>query len=228
MDINTNHQPCVYVESCGFLRIFGIDKYTHMSINVTHRYPLPRSVGTHFFDAYFGSYQPPGHTSKGGRTMLITTGYPLAIKRGLRVIAASFFIFYAVAGCSSSKEVNYTPPEGSGGPAINHFSFSKMIVDGKEFTDVDVAIPSNGKPGVWQIGKVHVVDAADIELVISVDTRVLIIGTGANGVSEVRGDAIAKANANGVEVHVLDTAEAVKLFNKLPKVGLAAVFHTGC
>ncbi len=154
--------------------------------------------------------------------------YCPAIENKLIAITAFLIILLVVSGCSSSKEVNYTPPEGSDGPAINHFSFSKMIVDGKEFTDMDVAIFSNGNVEAWQIGQVHVVDAVDIDMMIGTDTRVLIIGTGTNGVSEVTEDAIASAKAKGVEVHVHDTAEAVKLFNKLPKIGMAAVFHTGC
>lgn len=160
--------------------------------------------------------------------MLTTAGYTPAIKRRLVAISVSFLVFIVVAGCSSSKEVNYTPPDGSRGPAINHFSFSKMVVDGKDFTDVDVAISSDGKVRAWQIRKVHVVDTADIDALINADTRVLIIGTGANGVTEVREGALTRAKENGVEVHVLDTAEAVMLFNKQPKEGLAAAFHTGC
>ncbi len=155
-------------------------------------------------------------------------GYTPAIKHRLMVLAVAFLVFIVVAGCSSSKEVNYTPPDGSRGPAINHFSFSKMVVDGKEFSDVDVAISSGGQARAWQIGKVHMVDAVDIKALIDADTRVLVIGTGTNGVTEVREDALAKAKANGVEVHVLDTAGAVMLYNKLPKEGLAAAFHTGC
>lgn len=133
-----------------------------------------------------------------------------------------------LSACGPSKEVNYTPPEGSAGPAINHFSFSKMVVDGQEFNEMDIAISSGGKVAPWQIGSVHVVAPADIDALIGPDTRVLIIGTGANGVTKVRADALAGARAKGVEVHVLDTAAAVKLFNSMPKKGLAAAFHTGC
>lgn len=132
------------------------------------------------------------------------------------------------AACSPSKEVNYIPPEGSPGPVIHHFSFSKMIVDGKTCNEMDITISSDGKVAPWQIGTVHVVAPADIEALIDPSTRVLIIGTGANGVSAVGADALSRAKAKGVKVHVLDTAEAVKLFNKMPKKGLAAAFHTGC
>ncbi len=146
----------------------------------------------------------------------------------LVMMVVVLFIGCLAAACSSSKEVNYTPPDGSAGPAINHFSFSKMIIDGQEFNEMDIAISSDGKVAPWQIGTVHVVTPADIETLIGPSTRELIIGTGANGVSEVRADALAHANAKGVKVHVLDTAAAVKLFNTMPKEGLAAAFHTGC
>ena len=154
--------------------------------------------------------------------------YNSAIKKELIAITVLLIIVLAIVGCSSSKEVNYTPPEGSDGPAINHFSFSKMVVDGKEFTDMDVAIFPDGNVGVWQIRQVHVVTAVDIEMMIGADTRVLIIGTGTSGVSEVTEEAIAFIKAKGVDVHVLETPEAVELFNSLKKVGMTAVFHTGC
>ena len=133
-----------------------------------------------------------------------------------------------VISCSSSKEVNYTPPDGSRGPAINHFSFSRMVVDGKEYNDMDIVILSNGKVEPWQIGKVHEVAPADMEALIGPSTRVLIIGTGANGVTVVGPDALERAAESGVQLHVLDTTAAVNMFNGHSKDGLAAAFHTGC
>ena len=47
--------------------------------------------------------------------------------------------------------MNYTPPVGSSDTAITHFSFAKMIVDEKEFRDVDVAIGLDGKARPWRM-----------------------------------------------------------------------------
>ncbi|MCP3954164.1 MAG: hypothetical protein GY697_18400 [Desulfobacterales bacterium] len=160
--------------------------------------------------------------------MRTVAGFPRFASPTLLVLAAALLAGCFVAACSPAKEVNYTPPGGSTGPAINHFSFSKMIVDGKEFNEMDIVISSDGKVAPWQIGTVHVVVPADIEALINPSTRVLIIGTGANGVSKVEASALARAEAKGVKVHVLDTVEAVKLFNGMPKEGLVAAFHTGC
>ena len=149
-----------------------------------------------------------------------------SLKLAVRVVA--LLSGCLIVACSPSKEVNYTPPDGSTGPVINHFSFSKIVVDGREYSEMDIFVSSDGKVAPWQIGQVHVVTPEDIDGLIGPATRVLIIGTGANGVTVVAAAALARAESRGVKVHVLDTAAAVKLFNETPKEGLAAAFHTGC
>jgi len=130
-------------------------------------------------------------------------------------------------GCTS-KEVNYTPEAGHSGTVISHFSFSRMVIDGKEYNEVDVVIGSDGKIGTWQVGSVHIVDAAEIQNIVDGGTRVLIIGTGTDGATQVMPEALAAAKQKGIEIHVLDSMAAVKLFNRMDKNGLAAAFHTGC
>ena len=160
--------------------------------------------------------------------MLNFEHFPGLHKRGLLGTFLFISLVYLVLACSSSTEVNYTPPEGSAGPSINHFSFSKMVVNGKAYNDMDIVISADGKVGPWQIGQVHVVVPADIDALIDAATRILIIGTGANGETVVKDTALTRARERGVEVLVLDTAAAVRQFNQLPKEGLAGAFHTGC
>lgn len=133
----------------------------------------------------------------------------------------------SVFGCTS-KEVNYTPEPGHKGAVISHFSFSRMVIDGTEFNDVDVVIGSDGKSRIWQIGSVHVVDAVDIRNLVDAGTRILIIGTGTDGVTQVMPEALSAAKQQGIELHVLDSMAAVNLFNRMDKEGLVAAFHTGC
>jgi hypothetical protein len=104
-------------------------------------------------------------------------------------MGVAFVLSSLMIGCSSSSEVNYTPPDGSRGPVINHFSFSRMVVDGKEYKDMDIVNYPDGKVAPWQVGKAHEVAPADMDALIRQSTRVLIIGTGADGVTVVGPDA---------------------------------------
>lgn len=144
-----------------------------------------------------------------------------------RVTLAAAILGLGLHGCSSN-EVNYTPPAGSSDTAITHFSFAKMVVDGKEFRDVDVAIGPDGNARPWRMLLGHIVDAGDVESLLTGAPHTLIIGIGVSSQASVT-PALSKAMRDrGIAVQILDTMDAVNLFNRLPKQGLVAVFHTGC
>ena len=142
----------------------------------------------------------------------------------LFAIAVAVFCL-VLQGCSS-KEVNYTPPVGSTVTAITHFSFSKMVVDGKEYTDTDVAIGPDGKARAWHVG--HSVDVAGVEGLLGGDPHTMIIGIGVSSQASPTPGLLKTLRDKGIDVHILDTPGAVTLFNRLPKQDLVAVFHTGC
>lgn len=142
------------------------------------------------------------------------------------LIALTAVVCSAFSGCMS-KEVNFTPEAGYSGPAITHFSFNKMVIDGKEYDDVDVAIDSDGHSRMWR-NHAHLVDAPDIEALVDAKTHTLIIGIGVSSQVTVTDEAVSAIKTRGVELHIVDTMEAVKLFNRLPKNGLVAAFHTAC
>ena len=154
--------------------------------------------------------------------------------KAVRLVAGIALVTLAAAvwglglhGCSSN-EVNYTPPVGSSDTAITHFSFAKMVVDGKEFLDVDVAIGPDGKARPWRMQYGHMVDVGDVESLLTGNPHTLIIGIGVSSQASVT-PALSKAMRDkGIAVQILDTMEAVNLFNRLPKQGLVAVFHTAC
>ena len=51
---------------------------------------------------------------------------------------------------------------------------------------------------------------------------------GTDGATKVMPGALSAAKQKGIEIHVLDSVAAVKLFNRMDKEGLVAAFHTGC
>ncbi len=128
-------------------------------------------------------------------------------------------------GCSN--EVNYTPPEGSVEIAITHYSFGKIIVNGKAFEN-DIAIYPDRKVQNWQAQINHSIQLTDIKNLITESTETLIIGIGAIKGCSVSDEIIHFTGANQITLHILNTYEAVKLFNASSKDGLAACFHVNC
>ena len=132
---------------------------------------------------------------------------------------------FIVAGCSS--ETNFTPPAGHKGPAITHYSFGKMIVDGQSFTN-ELQILPDGTVKEWSPRDPHYILAKDIEEIVRSDIKVLIIGIGANGEAAIPAATLEILESNNIKVHIANTYEAVKLFNVSAKEALGAIFHLNC
>jgi len=134
-----------------------------------------------------------------------------------------------LSGCDNY--VNYTPPAGSIGMAINHYSFGKMTIDGKDY-DGDLMILPNGKIKNWafDLGS-HVLSADDLTPLITEEIKTVIIGTGHSNQMVLSDDAqklFDRLKKKGVRIFVEKTGKAVKEFNKIPKQGLLACFHLNC
>ena len=151
------------------------------------------------------------------------SGFRTACKKyhQIRVILLSAIIF------ACSGDINYTPPQGSKDIAITHYSFGKIIIDGKSYEN-DVAIFSDGTVKTWQAKINHAIQLDDIKDLIDDSTKILIIGIGADKNCTLTDDIAPYCQSKGVELTALDTYEAVKLFNKRMKTGLAACFHINC
>lgn len=124
-------------------------------------------------------------------------------------------------------EVNYTPPEGSTEIAITHFSFGKIVVDGKRFEN-DIAIFTDGRVKNWHARLNHAIHLGDLEALLNGSVTKLIIGVGTDKKCAVSEEIKKHASARQIEIHILDTYEAVKLFNASEKTGLVACFHLTC
>ncbi len=137
------------------------------------------------------------------------------------------FIILTFFSCSS--DIDFTPPAGFTGMAITHYSFGKMIIDGKNHK-FDLSISPNGSIQGFTIVD-HLIDAHNIKQFITDDVKTLIIGNGYSSMANVTSDTyklIEKIKANGIDVHILPTSKAVKLFNSLSKKGLLSFFHLTC
>jgi hypothetical protein len=145
-------------------------------------------------------------------------------KEILQTFILLFFLLWLIA-CAS--DVDYTPPEDSQEMAITHYSFGKIIIDGKTF-GYDIAILPDNSIKKWRVKISHAIQLVDIRELISEPTETLIIGIGANKECSITDDIVELSKSKGVRLEVLDTYEAVRLFNKLPKAGLSACFHLNC
>jgi hypothetical protein len=132
-------------------------------------------------------------------------------------------------GCSN--DVDYQPPAGNSETAINHYSFGRMDIDGQSHRD-DLAILSDGKIQSWLFDTdSHNIFPTNLKHLISDGIKMLIIGTGYNGLGTLTEETqryIKQLKSRGIKVQVMDTGKAVQLYNASPKEGLLACFHLNC
>ena len=153
--------------------------------------------------------------------MYFICGKPDKVFRQISLLLLPILIY------ACSAEVNYTPPAGSKDMAITHYSFGKIIVDGKTYEN-DIAILPSKTVKKWRMKIHHAIQLNDIKDLIDDSTKTLIIGVGADSVCSVTDDIVDFSKSMGVDLLILDTYEAVRAFNKLPKKGLSACFHINC
>ena len=142
-----------------------------------------------------------------------------------RAVLVLCTIFCVCSSCSSA--VNYTPPAGSKEIAIRHYSFGKIVVNDKTYEN-DIAIFAGGRVTNWQAQANHAIQLTDVKEVMDGAVTKLIVGMCANDGCSVTEEIAAYAASKKITIHVLNTFEAVKLFNASPKEGLAACFHVKC
>ncbi|MFZ6017011.1 MAG: Mth938-like domain-containing protein [Nitrospirota bacterium] len=111
---------------------------------------------------------------------------------------------------------------------IEHYSFGRIIIDGKTYT-ADVIIYPGRVDSSWWRKEGHCLQVVDLNDVINAKPDILIIGTGHSGVMQIPKETITYLESKGIEVHVARTEKAVEMFNKLQngKIVIAA-FHLTC
>ncbi|MFP4029108.1 MAG: Mth938-like domain-containing protein [Candidatus Brocadiia bacterium] len=113
---------------------------------------------------------------------------------------------------------------------VDDYSFGRITVDGKTYTD-DVIISPEGVDDSWWRETGHEVCEADLDPVWKTNPEILIIGTGARGVMKVLPEARELMEKRCDQLHVLPTKKACKKYNKLVKKKgkrVVAAFHLTC
>ncbi len=113
---------------------------------------------------------------------------------------------------------------------IDHYSFGRMIVGGREFTSDLILYPDGRIQDNWRRSKGHHLTLDDITMVFEAAPRKLILGTGASGMMRVSQNIVEFCNNRGIEVEICRTFTAVTLFNKSVQADttVAACFHLAC
>ena len=111
---------------------------------------------------------------------------------------------------------------------ISHYSFGRIVVDGKSYTSDIIIYPDRVEDSWWR-KEGHNLSLDDLKGVIDAETAVLIIGTGYNGLMAVPEETVEALTSRGIEVHPLPTVQAVELYNRLEKDGnVIAALHLTC
>ncbi len=112
---------------------------------------------------------------------------------------------------------------------VNHYEFGCMAINGKEYRK-DIAVFWNGTVVNWQRKKSHTVDIPDVELAISQNPEIIVIGTGADGIANVSEDATKAIIEKGLNLAIDKTGKAVSIFNENAAEGkrVVGLFHLTC
>ncbi len=111
---------------------------------------------------------------------------------------------------------------------VEHYSFGKIIIDGKSYTS-DVIIYPEKVDSSWWRKHGHSLHIDDLKNVIAEKPELLIVGTGNSGVMVVPEETVSYLKSKGIEVNIARTDEAVKLFNRVQKEKRTiAALHLTC
>ena len=111
---------------------------------------------------------------------------------------------------------------------IEHYSFGKIIINGKSYTS-DVIIYPNRVSASWWRKEGHNLDIADLTDVIKEKPDVLVVGTGYSGAMKVPQETLTHLESKGITVKVSRSSEAVELFNTLQTdKNVIAALHLTC
>ncbi len=111
---------------------------------------------------------------------------------------------------------------------IEHYSFGKIIIDGRTYTSDLIIFPDRVNSHWWR-KEGHFLQLDDLKEVITEIPEAIVIGTGYYGVMKISDEVISKLKSLKIDVHVARTTEAVTLFNELcKKRKTIACLHLTC
>jgi hypothetical protein len=113
---------------------------------------------------------------------------------------------------------------------IDSYSFGRMVIEGREYRKDLLILPDGRIVCPWWRISGHELAPADLREVVAAGPRLLVVGTGADGVMKPAPDLLENLEAGGIRVVLLPTGPAVERYNSLlgKEAGLAACFHLTC
>ncbi len=111
---------------------------------------------------------------------------------------------------------------------IEHYSFGKIVIDGRTYTSDVIVYPGRVDSSWWR-KEGHYLQSVDLAEVIRVKPDILIVGTGFSGVMTVPVETVGFVQSKGIELRVERTGKAVELYNAMGagRVVVAAL-HLTC
>ncbi|HEV8556421.1 MAG TPA: MTH938/NDUFAF3 family protein [Actinophytocola sp.] len=122
--------------------------------------------------------------------------------------------------------------QGERSPKILDLSWGRMEVDGLGVEKDWKLYPGGGRAWDWsETGTRHVpgIQVADVEELLAHGATVVVLSLGMDRQLHVDQATLRYLEERSVEVHVLETREAVKIYNDLAEnSALAGLFHSTC
>ena len=109
---------------------------------------------------------------------------------------------------------------------IQHYDFGEIVIDGNSYEDVKIV---SNKAIPWQYTEHHRITMQDLDEILAVKPKIIVIGTGYSGMLTVKEDVIAYAKQHKIKLLIENTRSAVDSFNKLAKTeDVCAIMHATC
>lgn len=111
---------------------------------------------------------------------------------------------------------------------IDHYSFGKIVIDGKTYTSDVIIYPDRVDPSWWR-QEGHVLQKADLKGIVAAKPDILIVGIGNEGLMHVPEGTVSFLVSHGITVQIEKTGKAVELFNNQPSdKRVIGAFHLTC
>ncbi|MBD3210568.1 hypothetical protein GF318_04270 [Candidatus Micrarchaeota archaeon] len=110
---------------------------------------------------------------------------------------------------------------------IENYSFGRIVVDGKAYTNDIKIINGAVKPDWWR-KEGHHLYLEDMQDVIDAGPDTIIVGCGHDGVLKVDQEVRTYCQEKGIELIEVKTGNAVKKYNEMKERDVAGLFHLTC
>ena len=110
---------------------------------------------------------------------------------------------------------------------VEGYRFGRLVVDGEMHTRDVIILPGRVVPNWWR-EEGHALVADDLEQVLDELPERLIVGTGASGQMRPDSGTVEALRRRGIDVVVVRTGEAVRLYADADPATTAAALHLTC